>query len=322
MVVTSVITQHPYRGEVDLEAIAALVNLCDAVDQLDRGTSVAELQESYTDPDFDPAQDVKLWHDETGRLLAHAELWRSEVEGTRQSHLTCHVHPDVRHDNLETTILNWAEQQGKRYAQAANLPGELHVAARDKQTDWIALYKSQGYVLIREFYQMARSLAEPIPESPLPEGYYIRQVDYKTDGEAWIDMFNQSFIDHWNHEPMTLEQYNYYTAMVEYDPKLDQIAVTPDGTLAAFCYCKIHAQDNLRKGAKEGWVNVLGTRRGYRQQGLGRAMLSTGLRQLKAAGMATALLGVDSINPSGALKLYQSVGFQQLYTTLVYQKMI
>ena len=322
MAMTSVMTQCAYQGEADLDAIASLINLCNAVDQLDRGTSVPELREDYADPDFDPANDLKLWRDDAGRLLATASFWRSQIEGRFNGYLNFCVHPDARQGPLAAQILTWAEQYCRTCAQAAPLPGELQISMRETETTRIALCQQQGYSLIREFYRMARSLADPIPRSVLPDGYRIRQVDCEGDGEAWVDMFNQSFIDHWNHEPMTLKQYRYYTSMVEYEPQLDQVVVSPDGTLTAFCYCKIHSRDNQRKGSQEGWINVLGTRRGYRKQGLGRAILQSGLHQLKQAGMETALLGVDSMNPSGALKLYQSVGFQQQHTSCVYQKRV
>jgi ribosomal protein S18 acetylase RimI-like enzyme len=67
---------------------------------------------------------------------------------------------------------------------------------------------------------------------------------------------------------------------------------------------------------------VLGTRRGFRGRGLGRAMLLSGLSQLKQSGVETALLGVDSQNPSGALQLYKSVGFSQRDVSTTFSKSV
>lgn len=67
---------------------------------------------------------------------------------------------------------------------------------------------------------------------------------------------------------------------------------------------------------------MLGTRRGFRKLGLGRAMLLSGLQALQQAGVETALLGVDSENPSGALHLYESAGFRQMDTVIVQSKEI
>jgi mycothiol synthase len=101
---------------------------------------------------------------------------------------------------------------------------------------------------------------------------------------------------------------------------LDWVALSPDGTFAAFCTCQINNDRNALTGKSEGWVAILGTRRGFRRQGLGRAMLLWGLQLLQAENIETALLGVDSENPNHAQSLYESVGFKQVRTQVLYKK--
>lgn len=84
----------------------------------------------------------------------------------------------------------------------------------------------------------------------------------------------------------------------------------------------IDPEYNERLGRKEGHICLLGTRRGYRRQGLARALLSAGLRRLKAEGMETATIGVDSQNPTGAVSLYQSVGFAEDFRSTVFRKAV
>jgi ribosomal protein S18 acetylase RimI-like enzyme len=140
------------------------------------------------------------------------------------------------------------------------------------------------------------------------------------DAQAWVEIHNQSAIDHWIFHPSTVEEYIYSLNDPNYQPELDLIAVAPDGTFAAFCSSYISLEESDRNGRKEGWIGGLGTRRGFRRQGLGRAMLLAGMQQLKAIGMEGAKLGVDAQNPSEAGKLYESVGFRKLYTDVVYLK--
>ena len=45
------------------------------------------------------------------------------------------------------------------------------------------------------------------------------------------------------------------------------------------------------------------------------------MRRFTAAGMDAAALGVDSANPSGALRLYQGLGYRQTASTCVHQFM-
>ena len=93
-----------------------------------------------------------------------------------------------------------------------------------------------------------------------------------------------------------------------------------DGTIAAFDLCQIDPAENERNGRNDGWIGILGTRRGYRKLGLGRAMLLAGLQHLKANGVENARLNVDAANPTGALRLYESVGFSVLHSWQSYEK--
>ena len=76
---------------------------------------------------------------------------------------------------------------------------------------------------------------------------------------------------------------------------------------------------NEQKGVKEGWIGELGVIRGWRGVGLGRALLLYGMHSIREAGLDTAMLGVDTENPSGATGLYSSVGFAVREELLMYK---
>jgi len=314
------IIMRSYAGEADLPAIAHLLNACEAVDQLDAGTSVEELRQEFADPDWDLSRDLRLWQDETNHLLGFGAVWVLPPGGNDSGFLWFNIQPDVRGTELEAQILAWSEQRMHEVAHDRGVSVNLRASARAGHHYRVSLLERHGFVSDRYFYRMMRPLAEPIPEAQFLVGFSVRQVDGDRDAEAWVEMFNQSFIDHWNHHPLTIEQFKHHLTEPDYNPEFDLIAVAADGTFAAFCYPEIYQQDNARSGRNEGWIAVLGTRRGFRKLGLGRAMLLAGLQTLRAAGVDTALLGVDSENPSGALRLYESVGFTQRYTSIAYAK--
>jgi GNAT superfamily N-acetyltransferase len=234
-----------------------------------------------------------------------------------------YIHPDYRSGELDCQILSWAEQHIQILGRAWQLPTfKVRAGARDDQLHQQAMLTGAGCVVDRYFYTMERSLLEPIPQPQFPAGFSVRSLQGLEEVPAWIEMFNQSFVDHWGFEPETLEHHQHWMQEPTYEAEMDQVAIAPDGTFAAFSYSAIDREENARTGRLEGWVGLLGTRRGFRQIGLGRAMLLTGLHLLQARGMEMALLGVDSENPSGALRLYQSVGFQKRYTFLTFGKEI
>jgi len=308
-----------FAGESDLAAIANLYNLCCRADHLDSWLSVDELREDLGEPDFDPAQDMRLWRDAAGELLVVAQLWRQNMPDRTQAYLWCFVHPEVR-GQVESELLTWAETRLRQVA-AGRTPIELQTGCRDTQDYQMALYPAQGFEVVRLFYRMVRSLAVPIPAPALPPGFQVRSVEAE-DAIAWVEMFNQTFIDHWNHRPTSVEDFDYAISLSSRIPELDLVAIAPDGNLAAFCRGAIYAEENQTLGRSEGWITGLGTRRGYRRLGLGRTMLRIGLQALAARNINTALLGVDSENPSGALRLYQSEGFMLRHRSVTFSKWI
>jgi ribosomal protein S18 acetylase RimI-like enzyme len=314
-----------YKDETDLQSIVDLLTACEWADQGDNFYSVKGLQLSFAEPGFDPCQNVALWEDAAGNLAGSAELWMpTQPVEAFDGFLWFRVHPDQRWQGIEADILAWAETRLQRAARdlSLNLPIRLLTNCRVEQFKRVAFYEQQGFEYERCFFTMTRSLAEPIAQPELPEGFQIIQMRGAEDAEKWVEMYNQTFIDHWGFHPHTVEERCYWLSASDYCPELDLVAVAPDGTFAAFCYGHIDTEANQQKQQQEGWISSLGTRRGFRRIGLARAMLLAGLQRLQAAGIHTAKLGVDTANPNSAQKLYESVGFRKLYAKLTYVKML
>jgi len=309
-----------YAGDRDLDAIAHLINTCEEVDRLDEGTSISELQQEFNAPSLDVARDIRLWEDAEGKLIGFARLWISEPGEVIDGWLWFRVHLGARGGDLEAAAIAWGEVRMREVSAMRGGRVKLRTYARAEDCDRISVLTSCGFKVDRYFCRMARSLSEPIPEPHFPEGFALRQFPGEQDAEAWVEMFNQSFIDHWNHHDLTVDKFKHELAKPDYRNDLDLIAVADDGTFVAFCYCKISVQECDRTGRNEGWIACLGTRRGFRKMGLGRAMLLAGLHRLKAAGVATAILGVDAENSSGAMGLYESAGFHNIRNSISYVK--
>ena len=56
--------------------------------------------------------------------------------------------------------------------------------------------------------------------------------------------------------------------------------------------------------------------------GLTRALLLEGMRALRRRGCTHLVLGVDSQNPTGAMRLYESVGFREWRTVVAFRKLL
>jgi mycothiol synthase len=317
------LTMRSYAGEEDLQAIATFLNLCETVDQLGHYYSVSELRCELSEPGFDPAQDVRLWTDEAGQLVAYGQMWiprQSEQSVTADGFLWFRVHPTLRDAGLEPNILAWGEVRIGEVGRSRHLPARLRSSCRDSQGDRILLLKNCGFVYERCFLRMERSLLEPIPMPQFPVGFTLSCSQGRQDIEARLNLHNQAFSDHWNFYPATIEELIHEETDENYRPELELLAIAPEGSYAGFCLCRIDREDNAQRGCQEGWIEVLGTRREFRRQGLGRAMLLAGLEKLRLEGMEVAKLGVDTENVNLALGLYESVGFRRVFANLAYVK--
>jgi mycothiol synthase len=312
------ITRRPFQGEEDLLIIVNLINACDAVDKLDHGASVQELRDEFDTPSVDKGRDLQLWEDEDSILIGFGNLWITEPSEVIDGFLSIYVHPNARGNGLETKIIEWADVRMREVKLERGFPVKLRTGARSTQIERIQILEDNGFTPDRYFLRMERNLNEPIPEAHFPQGFTLRCMNGEQDAEAWVDLYNNSFIDHWNFHPVTVETLKHWLQESSYRTDLDLIAVRADDTFVAQCYCYINLESNARTKRNEGNVGILGVRRGFRKIGLGRAMLLTGLQRLKQAGMDTAKLGVDADNPSGALRLYESVGFYKAYTSIAY----
>jgi ribosomal protein S18 acetylase RimI-like enzyme len=291
----------------DLAAIAELSARSEAVDQLDAHSSAQALAGIFTQPSLDPQLDLRLWLDGQGRAVAFAMLSPIANEELLDGFLWMPVLPELRDTALAGEVIGWASERLQQVGVERGLTTRLLVDANVADSQRIGLLEARGFLPIRYYLRMERPLVEPMQPAQFPAGFTLRAVDGEHEAEAWVELFNQSFVDHWNFHPLTAERLRGIWADALYRPDLDLVVVAPDGSLAAFCACDIDPAE--ADGA--GWISALGTRRGHRNQGLGRAALLAGLAALRGAGARVARLSVDAESQTGATRLYDAAGFME-----------
>jgi ribosomal protein S18 acetylase RimI-like enzyme len=92
------------------------------------------------------------------------------------------------------------------------------------------------------------------------------------------------------------------TAHDEFDPAL-WFLVERGGELVA---CALHWREHQERG----WLKDIVVRESERGHGLGKALLHTGFRDYAERGVERVGLKVDATNPTGAVQLYERVGFE------------
>jgi ribosomal protein S18 acetylase RimI-like enzyme len=154
----------------------------------------------------------------------------------------------------------------------------------------------------------------------LPAGVVLRPVQPAHMRAIW-DANEEAFRDHWGSKPHTEDDYQGWLNTPNLDTSLWRVAGDTDtDQVAGVAINMIDAAVNTEFNRQSGYVDDLSVRRPWRKRGLGRALLVDSLHGFKARGMTSAGLGVDAENPSGALGLYESVGFRQHDHSMAYRK--
>ena len=107
--------------------------------------------------------------------------------------------------------------------------------------------------------------------------------------------------------------------MPQFRGDLTSLAMSGDAVVG-FCLNWVDAARNAQTGVKEGWVEAIGVIPERRGQGVAAALLSKALQDFIALGLERAALDVDAQNPTGALALYEKLGFEARKRTILFQK--
>lgn len=307
---------HQAAATRDFSAIEALADICEMYDHLNRPLRIADLTASLREED--PALDWRLWHAEDNELVAFARVRLTNANNVVEGRCWLYIHPSRRAQGLEDVMIAWVAVRVQQAAQSQGIAQyRLMTGVRSDQQDRLGVLARHDFQPIRYFFTMRRSLAEPLPTPNIPAGFVIRPVDAGQDIPAYVALGNAAFAEHWNHHDETVAGMQALMGEPGYRTDLDLLAIAPDGTLVGFCTCTLE-DIFVQQGA--GFVLGLGTHPQFRGRGLGRALLLAGLQRLRALGLQSAAISVDAQNPTGAVKLYESVGFVTYETWIMQSK--
>jgi len=232
------------------------------------------------------------------------------------------VDPDVRRRGLGTALHRWARAHLAARADRDARPGprEFRTWALEVEAGDRALFAEEGYLPIRFGFEMRRFLTGSLPDWPLPAGLELRPVDPATVRTILLAE-DEAFRDHWGHHPTTEEDIRGLLAHPATDTSLWQVAWDGD-QVAGVVLNTIYRDENERLGLSRGWLDRVSVRRAWRGRGVAKALCAGSLRILRDAGLDEAWLGVDGANPTGALRLYEGLGFRVVRRWFAYGRPI
>jgi ribosomal protein S18 acetylase RimI-like enzyme len=156
---------------------------------------------------------------------------------------------------------------------------------------------------------LTRRPLDTIPAAPLPEGFEVRPLAGEWEYEERVSVHREAF----HPSRVTVDAYRRLRQAPGYDPDLDLVCVTPEGTFASYCIAWYDSSTRI------GEFEPVGARAAYRRMGLTRAVMSDGMHRLRERGATTAIVSCVQSNEASC-GLYGSLGFLEAERWVSYRR--
>ena len=213
------------------------------------------------------------------------------------------IHPAYQSYVSMSEMLDVAEAKLAKTKDDGKKELIVWVNATDDSTKEI--FTEHGYVRSKfsAEHMRRRFLSDPLPDSTPQSGYTIRALSDKSElpARSWLS-WKVFHPDEPDEKYQGWEWYRNVQRIPIYRRDLDIVAVAEDGELAAFC--TVWFDDVTRTAVFE----PVGTHPNHQKRGLGKAVMSEGLRRAEQLG---ATLATVSSYGKAAHALYESMGFTE-----------
>lgn len=306
------------RGQVT--AWADLLAAVEATDHEDESFSESDLLDEFEDPAHDFEHGSVAVYD-AGQMIAYCLLRaQDDPQGAHRMFQHGAVRPGSRGLGLGSRLFAWAERAAIRLhgEQHPGLPLLLDGTCLARSAEAGALFAGHGYQPARWFHRMIRDLAGDLPPSRPPADVTVTPLLAPRSADARA-VRNEAFRDHWGSTEMTPAAWDHFLSYAAFRPGCSFLAYL-GGEPVSVVVGQEYDAHTAATGRRDLYIPLVGTRRSGRGQGIASALLARAMRAARDDGFATATLDVDADSPTGAVGLYQRLGFTPLDTWITHRK--
>jgi len=166
-----------------------------------------------------------------------------------------------------------------------------------------------GFEPVQYYFQMHRPMTA-LPAPCTADGVEMVPYDWARDEEVRA-AHNASFVDHFGSaERDAYAWQTWYTGQRAFRPDVSRLALV-DGAVTGYALVYEHEADTEATGLREAYFGQIGVLPGARGRGIASAAITAALHAAAEDGFDRAGLTVDSHNTTGALRLYEVLGFTE-----------
>ncbi len=294
----------------DAGPVAELLTAAEAVDDTGALKSPEDLVEWWVHDFADLAEDGRVVQAEDGAVVGYGTtIAPPTFRDAYGVHLEGRVHPGWRGRGIGRALLAWQLDRGRQLhaERHPEAPARLTATVYTTMPALEALVRRAGLEQVRWFFHMDRPLTD-LP--PLREAPGVDLVPFTWDRDEDVRLaHNAAFTEHYGSSERDEVSWRVmFTGQRGFRPDLSVLAVS-EGAVLAYALSYVSETAATATGVRESYFGQIGVVPAARGRGLSKAVIIAALHVAAANGCQTAGLEVDSENVSGALGLYESLGF-------------
>ena len=289
----------------DLETVTRLFNSINGAEGTAMESDVDLMRQTLAQPSVSPEDDLcvaYLGTDIAGFYLLYREVSIDRVVAVGG------VLTEFRGRGIGRRLLRTAIAQVESIGA-----GVLHIQASVDAQDACHLLESEGFERVKSYWRM-RWEGDDLPSLALRPGFQLKPFCLGRDEATLAELQNDAFGEHWGFCPNTVEEIAARVRMKVTDP--DGIIFVMDGNRPAGYNWTLRYENSH---GKIGVVSMTGVHPSYRGNGLGTAVVVSGMQYLKDQGVDAIELEVDSEN-TPARELYLKLGYRQVSRSVWYER--
>jgi mycothiol synthase len=227
-----------------------------------------------------------------------------------------HVVPEMRRRGVGTAVVRAA------FAELAARGRTMAHASAEEGSPAGSFLTSLGFKEVRRFSRMVRSLDE-LPQGA-GESAQVRVAAVEPTTEMipmLVRLENESFKEHFNRPPETAAGFEFAVRNLARQGIVSYISVASiDGTAVGFASYGYDPAEITAIGRKLAGLWDIGVLEPWRNRGIAKRLMLDAMDHLRREGMDEVDLNVDETNATGALHVYERLGFRVARRSLSYRK--
>ncbi len=282
------VTMCGYAGRAYLEKVTEAMIRFRGEGPLVGHYDAGDLNWWWRDGNYGDAANQVFWEDEAGGALGFVLLSKA------YRNLDYEFLPSLGEGELAREMFCWGLDRLRALAEQGQKPWSL--ALRPDQPVFCKLVEDAGFVPQGQvMVQTALELPAPHPGFEPPEGFRVRSLRPADLVAGGTPVLHQK-----------AESYRRFTDTPLYRQDFHLVVESPEGRLGAECIIWLDETNGI------GTFEPVRTHPDFYQQGLGKAMLSEGLKRMTERGIELAKVCTERDNLA-ARRLYASLGFRPVF---------